>query len=1062
MSQAGVNDSKGVMFWIDQHRRSLLFLVLMLMLAGIAAAIRLPVTLFPRVDFPRVVVALDAGDRPVDPMALDITTPTEDAIRQVPNVRSVRSTTSRGSAEVSVNFDWNTDMTMATSQINQAIAQLLPKLPAGTQMSVRRMDPTVFPILAYSLRSDSLSLSDLRLLALRQLRPLLSTVNGVSRVEVAGGTQDEYQVIADPTRLQAVGLTLNDLSTALTAANIVSANGRLEDQYKLYLVITNSPLKDETDIGNVVVKSNPDGIIQLKDVATIAKHAAPQVVRVNADGQDAILLNIYQQPTGNSIQIAKDIEAQIALAHLPTSVKMKSWYDQSQLVAASARSVMDAILIGMVLAGAVLLLFLRNIKITLIAVLMVPVVLALTTILLSLFNMSFNIMTLGGMAAAVGLIIDDAIVMVEHLIRRLHERAASHDPSADPISAQTVQRWTLASAQEFFRPLGGSSASTIVIFVPLAFLTGVTGAFFKALSLTMATGLLISFLMTWLVIPILANLFFSQRDAAPHPNSRFAIKVSRVYIKLLSRLIRKPLWVLLIVIPLLGLGGFAFTQVGSGFMPAMDEGGFILDYRTPAGTSLTETDRLLRQVENIIQKNPNVQTYSRRTGMGLGGGLNEANQGDFFIRLKPQPREDIEVVMESIRSEVEQHVPGVHIELAQLMEDVIGDLTAVPQPIEVKLFSDDPQLLNQLAGKTAEAIGHIDGVVDVNPGITPAGDAIEVHVDPARAALAGLTTDSINQMVQDAMSGRIATQISPANASSIGSLAVRVWIPAEQRQTTLDLQNLPLRTSTGAIIHLQDVAQLVTVAGQSQINREQMQRMVAITARISGRDLGSAIKDVQAIVGAKGFIPNNARMELGGLYEQQQIAFRGLMVVFATAVALVFLLLLFLYERFVIALSVLMMPLLAASSVFIGLWLTGIELNISAMMGMTMIIGIVTEVAIFYFSEYNELHKHMQLTTDSPQASPSDLNHAQRLAQRLNQRKRYTLILAGQNRMRPIAMTTLAAILTLLPLAFAIGEGSAMQQPLAIAIIAGLIVQFPLVLIVMPVLFSVLTRHPKT
>jgi multidrug efflux pump subunit AcrB len=507
--------------------------------------------------------------------------------------------------------------------------------------------------------------------------------------------------------------------------------------------------------------------------------------------------------------------------------------------------------------------------------------------------------------------------------------------------------------------------------------------------------------------------------------------------------------VLLIVLPLLGLGGWAFIQVGSGFMPAMDEGGFILDYHTRAGTSLTETDRLLRQVEAIIQKDPNVQTYSRRTGLGLGGvGLTETNQGDFFIRLKPQPREPIETVMENIRGQVEQQVPGVQIELAQLMEDVIGDLTAVPQPIEVKIFADDPHVLKQVAKKTAAAIGRINGIVDVNAGITPAGDAIEVHVDSARASIAGLTTDAINQVVQDAMTGRIVTRISPANAQSTGTLAVRVWIPANQRQTILDLQNLPLRTDKGAMIRLQDVAQLVTVEGQSQINREQMQRMVAVTARINGRDLGSAVKDVQAVVDAKGFLPADVRVELGGLYAQQQIAFHGLMIVFATAVALVFLLLLFLYERFDIALSVLLMPLLAVSSVFIGLWLTGIELNISAMMGMTMIIGIVTEVAIFYFSEYNMLQSRMV----HPQSTMDSVKKRQKS-------QRYVLILAGQNRMRPIAMTTIAAILTLLPLAFALGEGSAMQQPLAIAIIAGLVVQLPLVLLVMPVLFALLTKR---
>ncbi|OAL82503.1 hypothetical protein AY608_15635 [Acinetobacter terrae] len=478
-------------------------------------------------------------------------------------------------------------------------------------------------------------------------------------------------------------------------------------------------------------------------------------------------------------------------------------------------------------------------------------------------------------------------------------------------------------------------------------------------------------------------------------------------------------------------------------MPALDEGGFVLDYHTPAGTSLTETDRLLRHVEQIIQKNPNVQTYSRRTGIGLGGGLNEANQGDFFVRLKPLPRAPIETIMEDMRVQIEQQVPGVQIEFAQLMEDMIGDLTAVPQPVEVKLYTDDPKTLQQVAIKTANAIGHIDGIVDVNSGIVPAGDAIEIQVDAARAAVAGLTTDLINQALQDAMTGHVATQISQVNGG-IGQIPVRVWIPENQRQTLLDLQNLPLYTPTGLTLRLQDVAQITPVSGQLEVSREQLQRMVAVTARISGRDLGSVVKDIQAIVRVKGFLPANVRMEIGGLYAQQQTAFHGLMIVFVTAATLVFLLLLFMYERFTIALSILAMPLLATSSVFIGLWLTGIELNVSAMMGMTMIIGIVTEVAIFYFSEYFKLQ--------------TKISH---IPSQKRQNQALLLIHAGQNRMRPIFMTTLAAILTLLPLAFALGEGSAMQQPLAIVIIAGLVVQLPLVLLVMPVLFSVISNQKE-
>ncbi|MDE2146240.1 MAG: efflux RND transporter permease subunit [Burkholderiales bacterium] len=1007
--------------WMQGHRRSILFLLALLSIAGALAAFKLPVTLFPNVDFPRVVIAIDAGDRPADLMMLSVTQPVEEAVRRVPGVRDVRSTTSRGAADVSVSFDWGIDMGLATSQVNEAVNQILPSLPMGTLATTRRMDPTVFPILAYSLTSDRVSQTALHDLAQYQLRPLLSSVNGVARIGITGGAVEEFQVTVDPARLTAYGLTLADVAQALSAANVVTAVGKLEDHYKLYLAIADTRLANGAQIGQTIVKSGGNGVVRLDDVAKVTDGVVPQWIKVNADGHPAVLLNIYQQPGSNSVQIAKDVQARLAAyqSQLPAGVKLANWYDQSVLVLDSAASVRDAILIGTGLAVLVLFAFLRNVKITIIAAIVVPTVLSATIVLLYALGMSFNIMTLGGMAAAVGLIIDDAIVMIEHIVRRLRGAGAEHHGRV------------MSAAMEFVRPLAGSSASTIVIFLPLAFLTGVTGAFFKALSLTMAAGLVISFLVTWLAVPLLADHWLGEKDANQDEGGRVTDWLHARYGQVMQRVLKRPVWVLLLVLPLLGLGWFAFGRVGSGFMPSMDEGGFILDYRSRPGTSLSETDRLLQQVEAIIRANPAVQTYSRRTGTQLGGGVTEANEGDFFIRLKASGRPPIDDVMNDIRTQVESQVPGLKIELAQLMEDVIGDLTSVPQPIEIKLFADNPEELQLAATKVQAAILRVNGVVDTRDGINPAGDALEIHIDRVKASLEGMNPDSITQIVSGDLAGVVTTQIQ-RGPKLIG---VRVWTPQDQRAIVPDVGRLLIRAPDGHLFPLRRVATIVPVSGQPQITRENLKRMVAVTGRISGRSLGPVIADVQRALQAPGLLPKGMYYELGGLYKQQQIAFRGLMAVFAAAVGLVFLLLLFLYESFIMALSILAIPLIAVSAVFVGLWVTGIELNISAMMGMTMIVGIVTEVAIFYFSEFREL------------AGERGLHEA--------------LIEAGKNRMRPIAMTTFAAILTLLPLAFAIGQGSAMQQPLAVAIVSGLLVQLPLVLVVMPALFrALLGRRP--
>jgi multidrug efflux pump subunit AcrB len=627
-------------------------------------------------------------------------------------------------------------------------------------------------------------------------------------------------------------------------------------------------------------------------------------------------------------------------------------------------------------------------------------------------------MTLGGMAAAVGLIIDDAIVMVEHIVRRVRG-AREGDPRSRVLEA----------AREFTNPLAGSSAATIIIFAPLAFLSGVTGAFFKALSLTMAASLVISFIVAWLAVPILCATFLKRKDAEIEEHGPFARRVHEVYREKMQRLLRQPRFVIVFLAPLLLLGFIAFKSVGSGFMPVMDEGGFILDYISPPGTSLAETDRLLRLVESVLQETPEVQTYSRRTGLQLGGGVTEANIGDFFVRLKPFPRRGIEEIMNDVRDEIEKHIPGLQVELLQLMEDLIGDLTSVPQPIEIKLYSDDERILSSLPPQVADTISKVRGVVEVKNGIVPAGDALNIQVDRVKVGLEGMDPEAVTKALTGFLSGNVTTHVQQGPKL----IGVRVWIPREARETMRNIDNLLLRAPDGHLFPLKRVATLIPVSGQPEIMRDDLKRMVAVTARISGRDLGSTVREVKRKLASSGLIPNNVLYTFGGLYEQQQIAFRGLTIILIAAIVLVFLLLLFIYESFRVAFALLLVPVFAVAGVFIGLWVTGTEFNITSRMGMTMIVGIVTEIAIFYYSEFRSL--------------PASDDR---------------LILSGTNRMRAISMTTFAAILALLPLALGIGHGSALQQPLAIAIISGLICSLPLVLIILPALLAIFDPEAST
>lgn len=999
---------------VAKRRRSLITLLGFVVVAGLAAAFLMPVALFPTVSFPRVEVTIDAGDRPIDQTETTVTRPIETALRSIPDVASLRTTTSRGGAEASLNFAWGSEMNLALQRVDAAMAQATQAMP-GVTYQTRRMDPVVFPVASYSLTSQTASPVELREFADRVLNPLLTTVPGVKRAVSQGGGAGEFRITADPEKLRAMGLTLNDVSTAIANANVLTAAGKLEDRGKLLLVLTDSRLANVRQIADVPIRVASGSVLRVGDVAEVSAAQTPQWTRVTADGRDAVLVNVFQQPGGNSVKIvqaaAKLLKTAEALG--PAHVAFANWYDQSQLITKSASALRDAIILGVILAGLVLLVFLRDWKITLAAVVVVPATLAATTLALGLLGQGFNIMTLGGMAAAIGLIIDDAIVMLEHIERRLQGAGAQTDG--------VVQRATA----EFLKPLFGSSSATIVIFLPLAFLSGVTGAFFKALSMTMATALAFSFLMAWWVIPALATGLLGdvRKTSGVNPEGRLTSRYGR----LLRSAVGAPIATLVCALALVAVGLTAFFNVGSGFMPKMDEGGFILDYIAPPGSSLEETDRLLRQVEAIIRANPAVETYSRRTGAQLGGSLTEANTGDFFVRLKEGKRPPIEDVMTEVRQKAQQQVPGLEIETAQLMEDLIGDLTDVPQPIEIKLYGADNDQLQSTAKRVAEAIGSVRGVTEIKDGIVVVGDSLNIQIDPTKAALEGIDRLEAAHQIASLISGAVDTKIQ----SGAYLVDVRVWAPKAQRDRAAQLLNIPLKAADGHLFPMRAIAELKTVTGQSEIDRQDLRRMTPVTARVSGRDTGSAAKEVIHVLHRPGLLPPGVTFEMGGLYAQQTEAFKGMAVVFLGAIGAVFVLLLFLYENFKIAGAILTAPLISVFAVAIGLLITDVELNIMALMGATMILGITTEVAIFYFTEYEAL----LLEGVPPEKA---------------------LIDAGVNRLRPIAMTTLAAILALAPLALALGTGASMEQPLAIAIIAGLVAQGPVVLLVMPAIFKLM------
>ena len=1015
--------------WVERHRRSLLTIAFALALAGVYAAISLPVGLFPVTSFPRIRIEVSTGSMPARQMLIDVTEPLEQVTRAIPGAEDVSSTTSRGAAQIYVDFPWGSNMTQALLAVDAALAQELPTLPKGTSYVVIQMSPTIImPFVSYALISRSVPPTALRQLALYQITPLLTGIPGVRRVGVLGGQTPEVQVSVDEEKLRAYGLTLAQVSRALAQTNVVHAVGRLEDNDLLYLTINDNAFTSLSSVRRVALPTASGGIVRLGDIAKISMGTVPQWLLVDDNGKPAVTFDVYQQDTADSITLAREVKQRLAsfMQTQPKSIHLYKWYDQTQMVASSIAALEEAILIGLVFAALVLLAFLRNWRVTLVAMMVVPLSVLITVLLLSLLGMTFNIMTLGGIAAAIGLLIDDVIVMIEHIARR-----------AGVPGLENPHQSVLAAAREFLSPLLGSSLATIIIFIPLAFLSGITGAFFKFLSLTMASALIISLILSAFAVPLLARGLIDFKTFHD-PSHGKQTRLKRIHGRTLGRLFDRPALLVPALLALVLVGYIAYLNVGSGFLPRMDEGGFVLDYQAAPGTSLTETNRELEEIEGILHKDPYVYTFSRRTGAGLGGDLNESYQGDFFVRLIPAAkRPDIWSVMDEITRKVTRDVPGIQFDTHQLMSDMIGDMVGRRQPVVISLSAKNPTVLGSVAVRVANAIRKVPGIepASVNDGVVPAGDALNIHVNPAAAAMEGLTVADVENQVYHYLHGAVVTRY----LGTVQDIGVRLWLsPPERRIYRSQLGDLPIRAASGRVLRLATVAKVQFVAGQPELTRDNLAQIVAVTAQTGGGyALSTTISGVKAALAKPGLLPPGVMYALGGQYKQEQLAVHGMIRVFGAALVAELILLLFLYERFVIPVVIMLSSLISTGAMFIGLWVTGVELNITAMMGMVMIVGISTEMAIFYVSEYQMLSKTLP--------------------------RRQALYEAALNRLRPITMSTLAMILALVPLGAAIsGSGDQMLQPLAIAIIAGAVVQLPLVLVVMPVVLWLTERLERS
>lgn len=1002
-------------FNFSKYKNPVVFVLVIILLGAVLAYANLQTELFPSITFPKIKIIAEDGLKPADKMMVSVTKPLEMAIQEVPDLTSVRSTTSNGACEISAYFNWNANIDLAQQKIESKINETRKLLPANVEITVEKMGPSILPVMGFSLESNSLSPIELKLLANNTIRPFLSRVSGVASVRVIGGKEKEFWLLLDAQKMASINIKPDEVFNAINQVNFIQSSGYLTDYNHLYLTVTDVSLHSIQDIENVIIGIRGARTILLKDVAKVEINQSINTIKINANGKDAVLLAIIKQPNANLISVDEELNTKLKQLEkiLPNSVYLKPYYNQADFVRRAINSVSDSLLIGLTLAIVVAIVFLKSLKASVTILITIPITLALSIITMKFFGYSLNIMTIGAIAAAIGLIIDDAIVVMEQ-IHRLQEENPDHSGNEIVNSA----------LHYLFPAMIGSSISTIVIFIPFFLMGDVAGAYFVVLTNTMIITLVCSFFVTWIGLPVIylclnfknSNVKKVLQENAPTKKweTSFTFLIKRPFISII--LICILVFSMFLIVP----------RLETGFLPEMDEGSIVLDYATTAGTSIVETDRILKEAEKIITSIPEVQAYSRRTGTQMGFFITEPNTGDYLIQLKNNRTRSTDEVINDIRSKIERAQPLLKVDFGQVIGDMLGDLMHSVQPVEIKIFGNDVSNLQNISKEISTLVEKINGTADVFNGIVLAGPTVNIQPDMNKLAMFGITPQDFQTQLQFALQGL------PANTITDKENIYKVLMkyPGSRNMSVEALNSIPIFVQAGKLKPLQELAFVKIATGNSQIERENFQSMGVVTARLLNGNLGSVMKSIEKEIKTKIKLPANYYIEYGGAYADQQKSFKELFLIMMSASMLVFAVILFLFKDFKIAFVILILALLGISGSCLALYFTNTALNVGSYTGIIMIVGIIAENAIFTFFQFKN-----SLKTSEVEAA---------------------IVYSISTRLRPKLMTAIGAIMALLPLALGIGTGAKIHQPLAIAVIGGFIIGLPLLLIVLPSMIRLL------
>ncbi len=999
-----------------------------LLLFGLIAVMNTEVDIFPDLNAPTVVVMTEAPGYAPEEVEKLVTFPIETAVNGATDVRRVRSSSATGFSVVWVEFDWGTDIYIARQIVSEKLAAVAESMPPGVG------NPTLGPqssilgeVMIIGLTSDSTSMIDLRSLADRVIRPRLLSIGGVSQVSVIGGDVKEYQILVSPEKMRYHGVTLQQVLDCTESINNNATGGVLYEHGNEYLIKGDINTRSIEDIAKTVVRSEGDSLILLSDIADVS--TGPQEPRLGVASEktkSAVLLTVTKQPSTGTIELVDKIKSELSsLKHnIPADIKISTdIFDQSEFIDSSISNLQVSLFEGALFVIVVLFFFLMNLRTTLISLVALPLSILVTIVILHFMGLTINTMSLGGIAIAIGSLVDDAIVDVENVYKRLRENRR-----LAPEKRQKTIEVVYQASKEVRMPIFNSSLIIIASFLPLFFLHGIEGRMLIPLGISFIVALLASTIVALTVTPVLCSYLLGSDKAAASLSKepRVANALRKGYEKLLQKSFEHKKAVLYGTGALFLISMCLFFTLGRSFLPSFNEGAFTINVSTLPGISLEESDRVGREAEKIILSVPEIKTVARKTGRAeldehsLGVNVSEIEAP--YTLDKGRNRAE---VMHELREKLTE-IPGVNIEIGQPVSHRIDAmLSGTEAQIAIKLFGDDIEKLFSTGNRIKSLIGKIDGIVDVN--IEQQTGRPQIDIRPRRELLAkyGITPGEFGRFIEVMLSGEVVSQVYENGLP----YDMTVRLSDEDRGSIEKIGNLMIDSNVGKI-PLSYVADVVSSSGPNTINRENVNRRIIISANVEGRDLRGAVNDIRDRIEKEIKLPENYYVTYGGQFESEAEATRTLGLTSLGALAIIFLLLFSEFhdwrESCIILLN---MPLAMIGGVLI-LRLTSGELNVPAIIGFISLLGITTRNGMLLISRYNHLR---------------DDDHAG-LFERIR--------VGSGDRLNPIIMTALTSALALIPLALRGGEpGNEIQSPMAIVILGGLLTSTVLNIFVVPIVY---------